>query len=199
MAQHAHALVSRRPFSENLATWANGVTLLRTLGGLILFSIAAISHNPYWNLAGLALYWLLDCLDGFLARVLSQETQFGAQLDILSDRFLMAFFYLNYLSMHPDLVVVIALFLFEFMVIDHYLSNQFLRWRLLSPNYFFMVDRPIWWLNWSAPGKFFNSGVVTILLLSLKSAWVVWPVLVGLYILKIYSCFRMHRLPAPTP
>jgi CDP-diacylglycerol--glycerol-3-phosphate 3-phosphatidyltransferase len=198
MAQQAHAVVSSKPFSENLATWANGVTLLRTLGGLILFSIAAFTHNPYWNLAGLALYWLLDCLDGFLARALDQETQFGAQLDILSDRFLMAFFYLNYLSMHPNLVVVIALFLFEFMVIDHYLSNQFLRWRLLSPNYFHRVDRTIWRLNWSAPGKFLNSGVVTILLLTTKAAWAVWPVLVALYVVKIYSWLRLHRLPAPS-
>jgi CDP-diacylglycerol--glycerol-3-phosphate 3-phosphatidyltransferase len=164
---------------------------------LILFSIAAFTHNPDWNLAGVALYWLLDCLDGFLARALDQETQFGAQLDILSDRFLMAFFYLNYLSMHPDLVVVIALFLFEFMVIDHYLSNQFLRWRLLSPNYFYVVDRTIWRLNWSAPGKFFNSGVVTILLLTTKSTWAVWPVLVGLYLVKTYSWLRLLRLPAP--
>jgi CDP-diacylglycerol--glycerol-3-phosphate 3-phosphatidyltransferase len=199
MAQYAQAIVSKNLSDENLATWANVVTLIRTIGGLVLFSIAALERSPMWNLAGLAVYWGLDCLDGFLARALDQETRFGAQMDILSDRFLMAFFYLNYLAMHPDLVVVIALFLFEFMVLDQYLSNQFMRWRLLSPNYFHVVDRTIWWLNWSAPGKFFNSGVVTILLLTTKSAWAVWPVLVVLYFIKIHSLIRVHRLPSAQP
>lgn len=199
MAHPAQTIVSRNLPDENLATWANGVTLVRTIGGLVLFSIAAIEHDPTWNLAGLAVYWVLDCLDGYLARALNQETRVGAQMDILSDRFLMAFFYLNYLAMHPDLVVVIALFLFEFMVLDQYLSNQFMRWRLLSPNYFYVVDRTIWWLNWSAPGKFLNSGVVTILLLTTKSAWAVWPVLVALYSIKIYSLVRVHRLPSAQP
>jgi CDP-diacylglycerol--glycerol-3-phosphate 3-phosphatidyltransferase len=91
------------------------------------------------------------------------------------------------------------LFLFEFMVLDQYLSNQFMRWRLLSPNYFYVVDRTIWRLNWSAPGKFLNSGVVTILLLTTKSAWAVWPVLLALYSIKIYSLIRVHRLPSAQP
>lgn len=54
MAQHTHALVSRKPFDENLATWANGATLLRTVAGLVFFSIAAFMCSPYWNMAGLA-------------------------------------------------------------------------------------------------------------------------------------------------
>lgn len=198
MTQHAHAIGSSNLSSENVATWANAVTLFRTVAGLVLFSLAAIENSPVWNLAGLAVYWALDCLDGFLARALDQETRVGAQMDILSDRFLMAFFYLNYLAMHPDLVVVIALFLFEFMVLDHYLSNQFMRWRLLSPNYFHVVDRTIWWFNWSAPGKFLNSGMVTILLLTTQSVWAVWPVLAVLYAIKTYSLIRLHRLP-PAP
>lgn len=197
MAQHTHAIASRKVFGENLLTWANSVTLVRTVAGLILFSVAAFAHSLIWNLAGLAVYWVMDCLDGFLARSLNQETRFGAQMDILSDRFLMAFFYLNYLALNPDLVVVIALFLFEFMLLDHYLSNQFMRWQLLSPNYFYLVDRRIWWLNWSAPGKFFNSGMVTILLLTTQSTWAVWPVLGVLYCIKIYSWFSLHRLPSP--
>jgi CDP-diacylglycerol--glycerol-3-phosphate 3-phosphatidyltransferase len=196
MAQHSYAIAPRTVSGENLATWANGVTLVRTIAGLVLFSIAAFAHSFTWNLAGLAVYWILDCLDGFLARALNQETRFGAQMDILSDRFLMAFFYLNYLAMHPDLVVVIALFLFEFMLLDHYLSNQFMRWQLLSPNYFHLVDRRIWWLNWSAPAKFLNSGLVTILLLTTKNAWTAWPVLAVLFSIKSYSWLRLHRLPS---
>jgi CDP-diacylglycerol--glycerol-3-phosphate 3-phosphatidyltransferase len=183
--------------AEDLRTWANGVTLVRTVAGLALFATAAIERSLAWNLAGLAVYCGLDVLDGFLARALNQETRFGAQLDILSDRFLMAFFYLNYLALHPEMVVAIALFLFEFMVLDHYLSNQFLRWSLLSPNYFYVVDRTIWRLNWSPPAKCFNSGAVTILLLTTNSIWPVLPVLLALYCIKLYSFVRLHRLPPP--
>jgi CDP-diacylglycerol--glycerol-3-phosphate 3-phosphatidyltransferase len=197
MAQHAHLRSSKNLLDKSLATWANGVTLVRTVVGLVLFSIAALEHSLTWNLAGLAVYWGLDVLDGFLARALDQETRFGAQMDILSDRFLVAFFYLNYLALHPELAVAIALFLFEFMFIDHYLSNQFLRWPILSPNYFYAVDETIWRLNWSAPAKFFNSGVVTILLLATQSVWLVLPVLAALYCIKIYSCVQLHRLPPP--
>jgi len=182
--------------SEDLRTWANGVTLFRTVAGLALFAVAAIEHSLAWNLGGLAVYWGLDVLDGFLARRLNQETRFGAQLDILSDRFLVAFFYLNYLALHPEMALPIALFLFEFMILDHYLSNQFLRWPILSPNYFYVVDQTIWRLNWSPVGKFVNSGAVTILLLVTGSILAAMPVLVGLYAIKLYSFVRLQRLLA---
>jgi len=178
---------------EDLRTWANGVTLVRTIAGLALFAVAAMEHSLAWNLAGLAIYWSLDVLDGFLARRLNQETRFGAQLDILADRFLIAFFYLNYLALHPELTLPISLFLFEFMILDHYLSNQFLRWPILSPNYFYVVDRTIWRLNWSPLGKFVNSGAVTILLLATGSIWAALPVLAGLCAVKLYSFVRLHR------
>ena len=182
------------PGAERLGTWANGVTLLRTIVGLALFALAAIERSPTWNLAGLAVYWGMDLLDGFLARRLNQETGMGAQLDILSDRFLMAFIYLNYLALHPEAAVVVELFLFVFMIVDHCLSNQFMHWQILSPNYFFLVDPTIWRLNWSPPAKLVNSGAVTVLLLVTGSAWVVAPVLAGLYAVKIYSLVRVRRL-----
>lgn len=197
---YPHMLSSTAWASGDLGTWANAVTLFRTVAGLALFAVAAIQHSPTWNLAGLAVYWSLDVLDGFLARRLNQETRLGAQLDILSDRFLIAFFYLNYLALHPAAAVVIALFLLEFMILDHYLSNQFLNWPILSPNYFYLVDRTIWWLNWSPVAKFVNSGAVTILLLATGSAWAVTPILAGLFGVKLYSFARLYRLsPGEVP
>lgn len=186
-----------KPGTESVRTWPNAVTLTRSLVGLAFFTLASLEHSLLWNLAGLAVYWCLDCLDGFLARSLHQETRLGAQFDILADRFLIAFFYLNYLALHREATVVIALYLFEFMILDNYLSNQFMRWRILSPNYFYVIDRTIWRLNWSPPGKFLNSGVITILLLGTGSIWPVVPVLVALYGIKLYSAVRMHSLPAP--
>jgi CDP-diacylglycerol---glycerol-3-phosphate 3-phosphatidyltransferase len=197
VSAYTPSIGSARLASEDVRTYPNAVTLIRSVVGLTFFTLAALEQSMGWNLAGLAVYWSLDCLDGYLARRLHQETRFGAQFDILADRFLIAFFYLNYLSMHPEAAAVIALYLFEFMLLDNYLSNQFMRWPILSPNYFYLVDRTIWRLNWSPPAKFFNSGMVTILLLGTGSIWPVVPVLAALYGIKLYSAIRLHRLPLP--
>jgi CDP-diacylglycerol--glycerol-3-phosphate 3-phosphatidyltransferase len=183
--------------SEDVRTWANAVTLIRVVAGTALFTVALLEHSMVLSLAGLAVYGILDGLDGFLARRLHQETRFGAQIDILADRQLIAFFYWNYLSLHPQATIAIVLYLLEFAVLDQYLSNQFMRWPILSPNYFYVVDRTIWLLNWSAPGKFLNSGMVTLLLLITGSVWAVVPVVVALYCIKLYSAVRLHRLPSP--
>ncbi|HSN77293.1 MAG TPA: CDP-alcohol phosphatidyltransferase family protein [Anaerolineae bacterium] len=135
---------------EDLRTAANAVTLTRLVVVTALFAASAYLRNPLLNLAGLAVYWLGDVADGFLARRLDQETLFGAQWDILADRMSVAFFYLNYLVLYPTLAPVIVLFLLQFMVVDHYLSNQYLRWPIMSPNYFRQVDRRIWALKRSA-------------------------------------------------
>src|SRR5690242_16969619 len=113
---------------EPILTWANIVTALRTVICVALFAVATLHHSALWNLVGLGVYWLLDVLDGYLARRLNQETRLGAQFDILSDRLLVAFFYMNHLAWHHELVVPISLFLVQFMLLDHGLSNQFMRW-----------------------------------------------------------------------
>lgn len=181
-------------YRESLRTWANGLTLTRTLVCLVVFTYALTTRSYAWNLVGLAVYWSLDMLDGFLARTLNQETVFGAQFDIQADRFLIAFFYLNYVTFRPEMTLVVAVFLMQFMVLDCYLSNQFMRWPIRSPNYFYEVDRTIWRLNWSPLGKFANTGLFTVLLLATGSALVVWPVAVALVGVKLYSVARLHQL-----
>ncbi len=197
MKNHSLTIDPERVIDKNLWTWANGLTIARTLAGLAVLSIAAFQGSDAWNFVGLAIYWIFDSLDGIIARVFDQETRFGAQIDILSDRLLAAFFYINYLALHPHLAIPIAIFLFEFMFLDHYLSNQFIRWPILSPNYFYKVDRRIWQLNWSAPAKSLNGGLVPLLLFTTQSPWPALPVLAVLISLKIYSCIRLHHLPPP--
>jgi CDP-diacylglycerol--glycerol-3-phosphate 3-phosphatidyltransferase len=182
---------------ERWTTWANLVTATRLIGGLAIFGHAAIHRDQTWNLIGLGVYWVLDIVDGFLARHLDQETRIGAQLDILSDRVLVAFFYLNYATLHPQLMIPIAMFLFQFMALDHYLSNQFMRWPLKSPNYFHLVDRTIWTWNWSPFGKFVNSAVVTGVLVLTASAVLGSIVCGAIILLKVWTAVRMHHLPAP--
>ena len=182
---------------ETWWTWANVVTAVRLVAGMAIFAYAGVTKNETWNYIGLGVYWVLDVVDGFLARALHQETRIGAQLDILSDRVLVAFFYLNYVMMYPQLVVPVAMFLFQFMGIDHYLSNQFMRWPIKSPNYFYLVDKTIYRWNWSSAGKFVNSAVVTGTLVLTKSAVLGSIVCGGILAMKIWTAVRMSRLRAP--
>jgi CDP-diacylglycerol--glycerol-3-phosphate 3-phosphatidyltransferase len=192
----------RTIYSENLTggdlyTWANLVTLLRIIVGLGLFSFAAMQKSVEWNAVGLLTHWLLDTLDGCLARWFHQETRFGAQIDILADRIVIAYFCFNLINLHPSLHLPIVLFLFEFMGIDQFLSNQFIRWPINSPNYFHQVDRTIWLLNWSPAAKLLNSGLVGVLFLINPSPGIVLAVVIILIGVKVVSCIRLNRLPLP--
>ncbi len=197
MADAAVAPVDVTTTTETWKTWANLVTGIRLVAGMAIFAYAAVYKNETWNFIGLGVYWLLDVVDGFLARAFKQETRIGAQMDILADRVLVAFFYLNYAMMYPGLIVPIAMFLFQFMGIDHFLSNQFMRWPIKSPNYFHVVDQKIWAWNWSPAGKLLNSAVVTAVLVFTKSAVIGSIVCGGILLLKIWTAIRMHGLEAP--
>jgi CDP-diacylglycerol--glycerol-3-phosphate 3-phosphatidyltransferase len=182
---------------ERWSTWANVVTIIRLIACMVIFGYARATSDATWNLIGLGLYWVLDMADGALARWLDQETRIGAQLDILVDRVLVAFFYLNYVGLYPRLLVPVCLFLVQFMVIDHYLSNQFMRWRVLSPNYFYEVDRTIWRWNWSPIAKAVNTAAVTLVLVVSKSPVAGTAVCAAMLVLKIWSVRRLSALPEP--
>ena len=184
---------------ENIHTAANCVTLIRVVIGGACFYMAFASHSEVWNYAGLLAHWILDVADGNLARSLKQETISGAQFDILTDRLLITFFYLNYLIFHPTNLLIVILFLLEFTLLDHYLSNQFLNWGIISPNYFYQVDRLIWNLNWSAPGKFINSALVTILLITTNAFVPVLIVVLLLIAIKAFSFARLQHLVQALP
>ena len=182
---------------EALVNWPNAITLARIIVCLPVFAFASYTQNNFWNFVGLGLHWALDGLDGYLARTLNQETRFGAQIDIIADRAMVTFFYINYLPFHPQLAALIVIYLILYGFVDHYLSNQFLRWGLLSPNYFYQTDPRVWLLNWSTPGKFVNSGLFTVLVLVTGSALATVPALVALAIVKFYTIARIHRLVLP--
>jgi CDP-diacylglycerol---glycerol-3-phosphate 3-phosphatidyltransferase len=157
----------------------------------VLFGIGWQTGKLRWALFALLVYWIGDLLDGWLARKFNQETVFGAQLDILADRLQVILFYAAYLTSQPGKALAGILFLFEFAILDTYLSNQFMRWPVLSPNYFYEVDRLTWKWLWSKPAKAFNCGLVTLLLIGLP--WQ-WPALVVTLILIGIRVRLAHRM-----
>ncbi len=143
MATSADALPTRLPTppgvwadpaDERLATAATAVTAARTVGALALAGIAADEHSLGWLLASLAVYWLGDVLDGWVARHYGCETRTGAVLDILCDRLCAAAFYLGLVWLEPGFAPAVLVYLAQFTVLDCLLSLSFLGWPLRSPN-----------------------------------------------------------------
>jgi len=189
--------------AREVLTWANLVTAVRVAAAFVAFAVGWQTGLLRWALVGLLIYWVGDLLDGWLARALRQETLFGAQMDILADRVSVIIFYVSYIVQRPGKMAAALLFLFEFAVLDTYLSNQFVRWPVLSPNYFYMVDRETWRWLWSKPAKAFNCGLVTLLLIGLPWQWpalIVTLVLIGIRVKFSHRMLQLtSRLPEAPP
>lgn len=203
VAEVPQPLSRDRLVRETWLTWPNLVTAVRVVAALACYVTAALAGSEAWNYAGLAVYWVLDIADGGIARALRQETRIGAQFDVLSDRLLIGAFYANFLHAHPAMAIPIALHLTQFVVLDQYLSHQFMRWPCLSPNYFHEIDRTIWSWNWSPLGKIANGGLVTgaiVVATLLDAGWVLPSVLsLAVISLKLWSMARLASLPDPEP
>jgi CDP-diacylglycerol--glycerol-3-phosphate 3-phosphatidyltransferase len=187
------------PAKERLGTSANVVTYVRTLAAVVLAGLAVREDSLGLLVASLVVYWVGDMLDGFVARVRGCETRIGAVLDILCDRFCAASFYLGLAWLSPEFVLPIMIYLAEFMVIDCFLSLAFLAWPIRSPNYFYVVDRPLWLWNWSKPGKAVNSSMFAVLLLVTEQVWLGVLIATALLVLKSASLVRLGRIGLPIP
>lgn len=187
------------PAAERLGTPANVITLVRTVAAVATAGVAAQQESLTLLVVALAVYWVGDILDGVVARLRGCETRIGATLDILSDRFCAASFYLGLVWLMPDLTWPVMVYLAEFMVVDCFLSLAFLAWPIRSPNYFFVVDRRLWLWNWSKTGKAVNSSVFAVLLLVTESVVLGLVVALALLLLKCASLVRLMRLGLPVP
>jgi CDP-diacylglycerol---glycerol-3-phosphate 3-phosphatidyltransferase len=181
------------PAKETLMTVASGVTLIRTLVAVAFAVLGAIHQDQTLLLIGLACYWVGDILDGIVARKMNHETRSGAIFDIMADRLCVALIYLIYAFMHQNMLVAVGLYLVEFMFIDGFLSLTFLFWPLLSPNYFFLVDRRIFNLNWSPLGKVANSSVFLLATLIFNQPLLSIGIVVAVTSIKIYSLVRLYK------
>lgn len=184
---------------ERFFTAATCITLARTLGTLILGFYAAAEHSLALLLWALGIYWVGDMLDGAVARYTNRETRIGAMLDILCDRISAAVFYVGFAWLDPTMLVPVAIYLFQFMVIDMYLSCAFLAWPISSTNYFYLVDRRLWFWNWSKVGKALNSAFFAVLMLWTREPVFLSVIACGLLALKITSTVWLMQLGLPLP
>jgi CDP-diacylglycerol---glycerol-3-phosphate 3-phosphatidyltransferase len=187
------------PEKERVGTSATVITFVRTVASVVLAALAAQQESQTLLVAALVVYWAGDSLDGFIARVRGCETRIGAVLDILSDRFNAAAFYVGLVWLHHDYAVPVFIYLAEFMVVDCFLSLAFLAWPVRSPNYFYVVDRPLWLWNWSKPGKAVNSSLFAVLLLVTGWVWVAAAIATALLVMKTASLVRLGRIGLPVP
>ena len=172
----------------------NVLTLVRLIASLVFFILAITKMNPAYNFIGLGIHWLGDVSDGFYARRFKQETILGAEIDIIADRIETLFFYINFLHFRPSLFLPVALYLIDFAFVDFYLSYQFLKYDLISPNYFYKVDRTVYLLNFSPVGKFCNSAVVTLILIFQPQLQILATIFASLLIgVKSFSIHLLNK------
>lgn len=187
-----HNLPGPGPFR----TIPNAITLVRTTASMALAITALLVDDRVpWLIAGYLTYWIGDSLDGLAARVLDQETRAGAVFDICSDRLNSSLLAAGLVVQAPDLAVPVAIYLFNFMVVDMLLSLSFLLWPLVSPNYFGQVDPTLFRYNWSHPAKAINNAgiIVAVVLGNLPVALLI---VVAQISVKIASCVRLARILA---
>lgn len=182
-------LAGREPLGS-VTTAANLVTVTRTLGAVLLGTLAVIGEDPILLAAAYATYWLGDMLDGLVARALDQETRLGAVLDIISDRACTSILCVALILLVPSLVPALVPFFLSFMVLDTLVSLSFLCWPLASPNHFAEVDLVVYRLNWSPPAKALNTSAVVILALA-GLEWLALGLVVVLAAVKIWSGLRV--------
>jgi CDP-diacylglycerol--glycerol-3-phosphate 3-phosphatidyltransferase len=187
------------PAVERLWTGATVITFVRTIASFALCLVGLWTEDLAWLVAGLATYWVGDMADGAYARWRDCETRIGGVMDMLCDRLNCAAFYLCFAALEHEMILPVAIYLFEFLVIDFFLSLAFLAWPIRSPNYFYEVDRRIYAWNWSKPAKAVNSSLFAVLLLVTGWWWLGVVIATGLVVLKCVSLRWLLQLGLPVP
>ena len=176
----------------------NRITLARTVIAMGFAVVAYRVGTPIWLFIAYPIYWFGDSLDGAVARYRNEETVSGAVFDVVCDRACAFFLAGAFLAVYPDVLGPLALFLFQFGVLDTMLTLSFLLWPgCISPNYFFRVDKPIYKYNWSMPAKALNTGGVVVSLVlghNFGIMWLAYLVASALVVLKVVSLIRLLRI-----
>lgn len=176
----------------------NRITLIRTVIAMALATYAFSTGDLLWLVIGYVAYWFGDSLDGWVARRRNEESLSGAVFDIVCDRACSFLLAAAFMATYPDTIGPLALYLVQFGVLDTMLTFSFLLWPwMLSPNYFYKVDRPIYVWNWSKPAKAMNTGAVVVSLVvagQTGAHWLPYVVAVAALAVKVVSSYRLIQI-----
>ena len=100
-------------------TIPNIVCYLRVLLCWLSMWFFLANANELIFFVAILLVMLMDALDGFLARKLNQATEFGAKLDIYSDRLVELSYWLFFALIHRVGLWVFVIFLIRGIVVDY--------------------------------------------------------------------------------
>ncbi|HEY3004180.1 MAG TPA: CDP-alcohol phosphatidyltransferase family protein [Kribbellaceae bacterium] len=199
---------ARPGFAVGLLGVPNQMTLVRTVVAAAVAVWAFHDGGWRWLVAGYAVYWAGDLLDGMVARLRNEETVVGAVLDVVCDRVNTLLLAGAFISVYPRVAGPILVFLLQFAILDTMLTLAFLLWPgVISPNYFYRVDRPIWLWNWSKPAKALNTaGVIVSLVVAVMYdayglAYLVAAVLAAVKLLsavQLATILSGRTTPAPS-
>ncbi|NUR94227.1 MAG: CDP-alcohol phosphatidyltransferase family protein, partial [Kribbellaceae bacterium] len=173
----------------------NRITLIRTVIAMAVATYAFRTGDLTWLVVGYFSYWFGDSLDGWVARRRNEESLSGAVFDIVCDRACSFLLAAAFMATYPDTIGPLAIYLIQFGVLDTMLTFSFLLWPwMLSPNYFYKVDRPIYLWNWSKPAKALNTAAVVISLVvagQTGAQWLPYTVAIAALVVKIVSSYRV--------
>jgi CDP-diacylglycerol---glycerol-3-phosphate 3-phosphatidyltransferase len=173
----------------------NRITLVRTVIAMAVATYAFRTGDLTWLVIGYFSYWFGDSLDGWVARRRNEESLSGAVFDIVCDRACSFLLAAAFMATYPETIGPLAIYLIQFGVLDTMLTFSFLLWPwLLSPNYFYKVDRPIYLWNWSKPAKALNTAAVVISLVvagQTGAQWLPYTIAVAALVVKVVSSYRL--------
>ena len=117
---------------KSLLTIPNAICIVRIALAPVLYHLL-LQQKTTTVLILLALVGLSDALDGFLARMLKQKTEFGAMLDSIADYVYYGFFAWWFLiTWHASVVVFIPFILMPILLISAAYALMFLRFQKIA-------------------------------------------------------------------
>ena len=165
-----------RARSERL-TLATATTATRTSITVILCAISGVygrTRPGFWILlVAILIFWIGDGLDGAIARWGDHETIFGAFADVVGDRLSVIAICLTAMAAGQN-GLLLAVFALHYVSLDLASTTLFVRFRLVSPNYFYLVHTRLFQINWTRPAKVASQIPLVAALVGLSSTIVTW-------------------------
>ena len=183
---------------ESVRTLANLITVVRTIIGIGFGVVALAEQSMGWLIAAYLSYWIGDIADGLVARARGEEPVIGAVFDVVCDRACTTVAAAAFVVIEPRVALAMGIFLVQFCMLDTMLTLSFLYFpHVISPNYFYLVDRPTYRWNWSLVAKAANTSFVVLLCL-IGQFWaaVAWGV--AMLAVKVVSVHRVLGILAGT-